>query len=144
MAAAAALMLCLPLLADQGKDKGMKSGAACPHMTATSASIDKAISLLDKAKADTNVTQALAELREARKHVSECQAMCKQGMCGHDHTAMGAKDAAGKVTDPVCGMKIDAATAAAKSVYKGKTYYFCSQDEKAKFDKDPEAYLKKG
>ncbi|HEV2845490.1 MAG TPA: YHS domain-containing protein, partial [Thermoanaerobaculia bacterium] len=70
----------------------------------------------------------------------------KQGQ-GHGNHAMGknnAAAAASKVTDPVCGMKIDPATAAAKSVYAGKTYYFCSKDEKAKFDKDPEAYLKKG
>ncbi|HBL30657.1 MAG TPA: YHS domain-containing protein [Acidobacteria bacterium] len=46
------------------------------------------------------------------------------------------------VTDPVCGMKIDPKTAAGKSTYAGKTYYFCSKDEKEKFDKDPEKYLK--
>lgn len=47
------------------------------------------------------------------------------------------------VTDPVCGMKIDPKTAAGKSVYDGKTYYFCSADEKAKFDKEPAKYVKK-
>jgi P-type Cu+ transporter len=47
-----------------------------------------------------------------------------------------------KMVDPVCGMDIDPANAAATSVYAGKTYYFCSKDEKDRFDKDPEKYLK--
>jgi P-type Cu+ transporter len=49
-----------------------------------------------------------------------------------------------KMVDPVCGMDVDPATAAATSVYAGKTYYFCSKDEKERFDKDPEKYLKEG
>lgn len=125
-------------------------GQACPHMTATSASLDKAISLLEAAKTDpAGVAQALAEVRAAKAQVTECQAMCQQGMCGgHEgHAAHGtatAQPAATKVTDPVCGMVIDPAKAAAKSVYAGKTYYFCDKDEKEKFDKEPEKYLKKG
>lgn len=50
---------------------------------------------------------------------------------------------AAKVVDPVCGMKIDPATAAGKSEYAGKTYYFCDKAEKAKFDADPAKYVKK-
>jgi len=46
--------------------------------------------------------------------------------------------------DPVCGMDADPKTAVAKSEYKGKTYYFCSQGCKKAFDKDPEKYLKDG
>ena len=49
-----------------------------------------------------------------------------------------------RVVDPVCGMDVDPATAADKSVYKGKTYYFCSKDEKERFDKDPVKFLKEG
>jgi len=45
-----------------------------------------------------------------------------------------------KVTDPVCGMEIEKEEAAAKSEYKGNTYYFCSKRCKEKFDNDPEAY----
>ncbi|HVG08240.1 MAG TPA: YHS domain-containing protein [Thermoanaerobaculia bacterium] len=48
------------------------------------------------------------------------------------------------VVDPVCGMEVDPATAAGTSLYAGKTYYFCSKDEKAQFDKEPEKYLKDG
>lgn len=47
-----------------------------------------------------------------------------------------------KVVDPVCGMTVDPKTAD-KSVYKGKTYYFCSRSEKQQFDKTPEKYLAK-
>lgn len=45
-----------------------------------------------------------------------------------------------KVIDPVCGMKIDKSEAKATSEYKGKTYYFCSEGCKGKFDKGPEKY----
>lgn len=45
-----------------------------------------------------------------------------------------------QVLDPVCGMKIDPKTAGGTSTHAGK----CSKDEKAKFDKNPGAYIKKG
>lgn len=41
---------------------------------------------------------------------------------------------------PICGMDVDPRTAP-KSVYKGKTYYFCSPDHKAQFDAAPEKWL---
>jgi len=41
---------------------------------------------------------------------------------------------------PVCGMAVDPATAP-KSVYKGKTYYFGSEQHKQQFDADPEHFL---
>ena len=41
--------------------------------------------------------------------------------------------------DPVCGMFVDPKSAP-KSDFEGKTYYFCSGDDKAKFDKEPGAY----
>jgi Cu+-exporting ATPase len=43
--------------------------------------------------------------------------------------------------DPVCGMEVDEKHAAATSSYEGKTYYFCSQSCKERFDKSPEKYL---
>jgi len=47
-----------------------------------------------------------------------------------------------KVKDVVCGMTIDPAKAkGGKSDYKGKTYYFCSDDCKKKFDKEPAKYV---
>ena len=50
---------------------------------------------------------------------------------------------AAQVVDPVCGMKVDPKTAPT-STHAGKTHYFCSKEDKAKFDKNPESYLKKG
>ena len=47
------------------------------------------------------------------------------------------------VTDPVCRMQIDETKAAAKSVYKGKTYYFCAPICKTKFDANPQEYVSK-
>lgn len=46
--------------------------------------------------------------------------------------------------DPVCGMNVDEKTAAAKSEYQGKTYYFCAPGCKQAFDKDPEKYVGQG
>lgn len=45
------------------------------------------------------------------------------------------------VIDPVCGMEIEEAEAAASRTYKGKTYYFCSQACREKFDQNPEEYI---
>jgi P-type Cu+ transporter len=44
------------------------------------------------------------------------------------------------VIDPVCGMKVDPAQAAAKSEHGGKTYYFCWEGCRQKFDAAPEKY----
>jgi Cu+-exporting ATPase len=44
-------------------------------------------------------------------------------------------------TDPVCGMEVEEKQAAATSTYKGKTYYFCAQSCKERFDQSPEKYL---
>jgi YHS domain-containing protein len=43
--------------------------------------------------------------------------------------------------DPVCGMTVQTADAP-KTDYKGKTYYFCSIEEKKDFDKAPSTYIK--
>lgn len=43
--------------------------------------------------------------------------------------------------DPVCGMEVTTWTAAGKSEYQGKTYYFCSVLDKETFDKNPEKYI---
>src|SRR3984893_16577261 len=40
----------------------------------------------------------------------------------------------------VCGMDVDPATAP-KSVFKGKTYYFCSNDDKKTFDAAPDKFV---
>jgi Cu+-exporting ATPase len=58
------------------------------------------------------------------------------------HAGQGEQDKPEKVKDVVCGMTIDPAKAkGGKSEYKGKTYYFCSEDCKKKFDKEPAKYV---
>jgi len=47
-------------------------------------------------------------------------------------------------TDPVCKMSVEPAKAAAQSVYKGQTYYFCAVGCKQKFDREPDKYLAGG
>ena len=59
-------------------------------------------------------------------------------------TAASAKTA---VVDPVCGMTVDpkeAAAAGRRSQYKGQAYYFCADDCKTKFDKEPTKYARRG
>jgi YHS domain-containing protein len=41
--------------------------------------------------------------------------------------------------DPVCGMFVDPKTSP-KSEFEGQTFYFCSLEDKAAFDKDPGSY----
>lgn len=43
--------------------------------------------------------------------------------------------------DPVCGMMVDPAKAAASYEYEGVTYYFCAPGCKASFEKSPDKYL---
>ena len=44
------------------------------------------------------------------------------------------------MTDPVCGMQVNPATAAGTSQYEGQTYYFCARGCKTKFDANPGQY----
>ncbi|HYL23705.1 MAG TPA: YHS domain-containing protein, partial [Burkholderiales bacterium] len=43
-------------------------------------------------------------------------------------------------TDPVCGMKVEPATAAAETEHDGHTYYFCSKQCATRFQADPDKY----
>lgn len=44
----------------------------------------------------------------------------------------------GQVTDPVCGMTVDPATAAATAEHDGHTYHFCSPHCRDTFTADPD------
>jgi YHS domain-containing protein len=50
------------------------------------------------------------------------------------------EDAMAMVTDPVCGMRIDPDDAAATAEHEGKTYYFCSEACRDRFEADPASY----
>jgi YHS domain-containing protein len=43
--------------------------------------------------------------------------------------------------DLVCNMDVDEKTAKWKSIYKGRTYYFCAPGCKTAFDEEPEMYI---
>ena len=68
-------------------------------------------------------------------HCDSCEAE-GHGHHHHDHSAH-----AQRVKDPVCGMVIDPAKAAAKQVYKGETIHFCSLSCEKKFLANPESYM---
>ena len=42
--------------------------------------------------------------------------------------------------DPVCGMRLDEAESFGTVRYEGRTYHFCSEQCRAKFDADAERY----
>ncbi|MEA2863091.1 MAG: P-type Cu+ transporter, partial [Bradyrhizobium sp.] len=56
----------------------------------------------------------------------------------HSH---GAAAQAGAAIDPVCGMKVDPATAKHRFTYRGRDYFFCSARCHTRFEADPAKYL---
>ncbi len=57
------------------------------------------------------------------------------GSCGH------ARGERRHAIDPVCGMKVDPATAKHRFSYSGEDYFFCCAGCRTKFEADPEMYL---
>ena len=57
------------------------------------------------------------------------------------HVPGPAEFGAATAKDPVCGMSVDPATAAATREYNGTTYYFCNPGCAAKFEQNPTQYL---
>jgi YHS domain-containing protein len=47
-----------------------------------------------------------------------------------------------KARDPVCGVEVDKNTDY-KSQYQGEEFFFCSNEDKAEFDRNPEKYIAK-
>jgi YHS domain-containing protein len=133
----------------------MMEGCGEHHAAAMKAS-DELTMHLAEAKRSTTLTEmrthveaadkALSEMKNQMHQCMEMMGKTHEGMMGGGMMGSGTagteKKAAAKVVDPVCGMEVDSATAPSMT-YKGKTYYFCSEDDKAKFEKNPEQYLKK-
>jgi transcriptional regulator GlxA family with amidase domain len=66
-----------------------------------------------------------------------------QGWLNPESNAVYARERVSTAAQPICAvcqMEVDPATAP-KSVFKGKTYYFCSDDDKAAFDAAPAKWL---
>ena len=53
---------------------------------------------------------------------------------------MTTQNKSGPFVDPVCGMSVDPATAAAKSFNNGAEVYFCAEGCKKAFEADPQKY----
>lgn len=43
--------------------------------------------------------------------------------------------------DPVCKMNVEESKAAPTAKYEGKSYYFCSENCKARFEEKPTEYV---
>ena len=54
---------------------------------------------------------------------------------GHEEYRTNLKDH--QAIDPICGMTVTKENAAGKSNFGGEDFYFCSEDCKKEFDKDP-------
>ncbi len=59
----------------------------------------------------------------------------------HGHTPAATADDAVRVTDPVCGMKVDPATSRHRFDHGGQTFHFCCAGCRTKFAADPANYL---
>ena len=53
----------------------------------------------------------------------------------------GSQNSAAKAIDPICGMAVDPAKAAATRKYDETTFYFCSAGCAKEFDTDPHRYV---
>lgn len=127
------------------------------HCQDTSKAIDQVLNNLNQAKASNDRAKMRAAIGQVQKPLSEMKqhmTMCTQmmgmmekmhgGMMKDTHASMiqTEKQTTAKVVDPVCGMEVDPKTSES-AIYKGKTYYLCSKEEKEKFQKNPEQYINK-
>ncbi len=143
-----------------------KMHATTQSIAQTNQTIEQAKQSNDPAKMRAALDEAQKELTGIQEHMAKCTGMMRHmmdmqnpdagamhhdmhgGMKGNMQPGMKMQDkdaghehAAAQAVDPVCGMKVDPA-AAAKAEYDGKTYYFCSAADKAKFEADPGNYVK--
>jgi len=136
----------------------MMNGCGEHHSAAMKASDQVNMHLAEAKRSGTiaemrrHVELAQSSMAEMEKHMSMCMEMMSKhgGMMQEGKGTMGgmmsdkspSPATAAKVVDPVCSMEVDPANAPS-ATYQGKTYYFCSEDDKAKFQKNPEQYVGK-
>jgi YHS domain-containing protein len=129
-----------------GMDCGEHHSAAMKASDEVSMHLAEAKRSTTMAEMRTHVEAADKAMTDMKNHMSMCMEMMEKmhgekmgaGMMGSGSSAT----ATAKVVDPVCGMEVDSGTAP-KTTYAGKTYYFCSEEDKAKFQKNPEQYVRK-
>jgi YHS domain-containing protein len=89
----------------------------------------------------------IADLEKAESYEYEgktyyfCCPGCKEKFIQHPEIYI--ESNGDKIICPVMGNEVKDPEKAAKSVYEGKTYYFCCPGCKEPFDKDPEKYINK-
>ena len=159
VAAAAFLCASALVLAHDPKKKSamtgdMMNGCGEHHSAAMKASDEVSMHLAEAKNSTTlpemrkHVEMADKAMAEMKNHMSMCMEMMEKmhegtkggAMMGTGTTAT--EKTAGKVADPVCGMEVADAKTAPAAVYKGTTYYFCSEEDKGKFQKNPEQYVR--
>ena len=84
----------------------------------------------------------MAQAQHDHSHGDHHHGAAAHSCCGgkHDHGTTPAE--AAFAIDPVCGMKVNPATAKHRFSYKGEEYLFCSGRCRERFEADPEKYLK--
>ena len=159
MVAAAAFFCASALvLAHDPKKKSAATGDMMEcgehHSAAMKASDEVSMHLAEAKRSTTlaemrnHVEMADKAMAEMKNHMSMCMEMMEKmhegtkggAMMGTGTTAT--EKTAGKVADPVCGMEVADTKTAPTAVYKGTTYYFCSEEDKGKFQKNPEQYVR--
>jgi YHS domain-containing protein len=133
----------------------MMNGCGEHHSAAMKASDEVSMHLAEAKRSTTlaemrnHVEMADKAMAEMKSHMSMCMEMMGKT---HEGTTGGAmmgsgttptEKTAGKVVDPVCNMEVANTKTAPTAVYKGTTYYFCSEEDKARFQKNPEQYAGK-
>jgi P-type Cu+ transporter len=98
----------------------------------------------------------VAQTEHAHDHAHPHGEAKAEGLMSHDHVAGGASHAccggqqhhghddkagAAPAIDPVCGMKVDPATARHRFSYQGKEYFFCGARCRERFEADAEKFL---
>jgi len=84
------------------------------------------------------------EADRAKAVEASCCSHRGAGHHDHHHLAQNAgPDVPAKEKDPVCGMDVDPLTAKHRAEHSGRTYFFCSNGCRTKFEADPQRYLTK-
>ncbi|MBR0873854.1 cadmium-translocating P-type ATPase [Bradyrhizobium tropiciagri] len=82
---------------------------------------------------------AHAEHDHSHAHHNHDHGAAAHSCCGGKH---GSEPAEALAIDPVCGMKVNPATAKHRFTYKGEEYLFCSGRCRERFEAEPEKFLK--
>jgi P-type Cu+ transporter len=92
------------------------------------------------AQLDRNHAHATGAAHAGHHHGAEAQV---PSCCGGKH-GDGDKAAGASAVDPVCGMRVDPATAKHRFSHNGQDYFFCSARCRQRFEAEPEKFLSPG